>query len=244
VDGKVIVFAGGEGSNGLLAYDAKTGERAWSVAAGIMCYSSPQLATVGGEEQVLMWSDVGLLAVEPRTGSLRWKQQVGSGGGMPRSIQPHAIGAGQLLVASEGDSGTALLDVAKEGNDWRASPRWQTTTFRPSFNDFVVKGDHLYGLDGGSMCCVDLKAGKRVWRKGKYGSGQLLLLEEQGMLLVLCENGDVALLAARPEGHQELARMPAIEGKAWNHPAVARGKLYVRSGEEMACFELPRPGGR
>jgi outer membrane protein assembly factor BamB len=234
--GHVIVFAGGE-TKGVIAYDAQTGAPAWTAPAGKVSYCSVQEAVVAGEPQLLVWSDKGVVAMNPDSGAIQWELPVGSPSGMPRSLQPHPF-AGGVLVASEGDSGAALLEVIHDGADWRPTKKWSTSLYRPSFNDFVIKGDYLYGIDDGAMACVDLKDGKRKWRKGRFGSGQVLLLDDQSLLLVLCESGEVALIAAKPDGLQELARIPAIEGKTWNHPAIARGRLYVRNGEEIACFGL------
>lgn len=231
----VIVY--GE-EKGVLAYDLQTGNPAWATPQGKMSYSSPQLALIGGEEQVLMWSDRGIVAMDVADGKIRWEREVGAASGMPRSLQPHAIADGQVVVASEGQAGAALIDLKKDGANWQSNQRWSTTLFRPSFNDFVVRGDYLYGIDGGVLCCVNLKDGKRQWRKGRYGFGQLLLLDDQALLVVACETGEVALVAAKPDAHQELARFQAIEGKTWNHPAIANGLLFVRNGEEMACFNL------
>jgi hypothetical protein len=86
--------------------------------------------------------------------------------------------------------------------------------------------------------CVSLKDGRAKWRARGYGSGQVLLLADQKLLLILSEQGDVALVKATPDKHQELAKFQALEGKTWNHPVVAHGKLFVRNGEEAACYEL------
>jgi outer membrane protein assembly factor BamB len=231
----VIVY--GE-EKGVLAYDLQTGDPAWATPQGKMSYSSPQLALIGGEEQVLMWSDRGIVAMNATDGKIRWEREVGPASGMPRSLQPHATADCEVVVASEGAAGAAMIDLKKEGANWQSNQRWSTTRFRPSFNDFVVKGDYLYGIDGGALCCVNLKDGQRTWRKGRYGSGQLLLLDDQALLVVACETGEVALVAAKPDAHQELARFQAIEGKTWNHPAIANGCLFVRNGQEMACFNL------
>jgi outer membrane protein assembly factor BamB len=64
------------------------------------------------------------------------------------------------------------------------------------------------------------------------------LLDDQGVLLVLTETGDVALVAAQPSACSELARIPALEGKTWNHPVIAHGRLYVRNDHWMACYRL------
>ena len=52
--------------------------------------------------------------------------------------------------------------------------------------------------------------------------------------------GDLVLVEARPEEFRELSRFHAIEGKTWNYPALAAGKLLVRNGAEMACFEIAK----
>jgi hypothetical protein len=101
-----------------------------------------------------------------------------------------------------------------------------------------VVGDVAYGFDKGIFCSVDLATGKRLWKGGRYGYGQVLLLKPQNVLVILSERGEVALVAANPKKHEELGRFPAIEGKTWNHPVVVRGKLYVRNDAEMAAFEL------
>ena len=86
--------------------------------------------------------------------------------------------------------------------------------------------------------CIRLEDGSEAWRTRGYGNGQVLLLADQGLLLVLSEDGNVALVSAQPEKYQELCRFKAIEGKTWNHPVIAHGKLFVRNGEEIACFDV------
>jgi outer membrane protein assembly factor BamB len=85
---------------------------------------------------------------------------------------------------------------------------------------------------------VSLEDGKRQWKARGYGNGQVLLLADQGLLLVLSETGTVALVEAKPDKRREVASFQAIEGKTWNHPVVAHGKLFVRNGEEAACYQL------
>jgi hypothetical protein len=165
--------------------------------------------------------------------------------GMWRAIQPHPLGASGVLICSEADIGTARIDVTHTGTAWAASERWVSRDFRPSFTDFVVHDGCLYGFHGSGrceFCCADVETGQVRWKAGKYGHGQVLLLADQGLLLVVSEGGEVVLVAANPERHQELGRFQAIQGKTWNHPVVAHGRLYVRNAEEMACYELKRAG--
>lgn len=241
VGNQAIVFAGGNQKPSLLAYDIETGEQSWSLDAGPGSYSSPQLATLGGQDQVLFLSDMGLFSVDPATGKKLWDFAIAIPGA-PISIQPHVVDENKLLVASVKEGGVVLLEVKPSGAGWLVEQRWVSLDLKPSFNDFVVHKGHAYGFDGSIFACIDLKTGKRQWKKGRYGYGQVIALPDRDQLLVLSESGEVILLAADPERHQELGKFQAIVGKTWNHPALSRGRLFVRNAEEMACYDLSGTG--
>jgi hypothetical protein len=194
---------------------------------------------VWGEEQVLFLGDRGLVAVAPGAGYSQ-SNAPDAGAGMPRSLQPHPVGRGQIALASGSDFGTALLEVVRGKPNWSATQRWVSGQLKPTFNDLVVQDGFAYGFDNNIFCCVDLKDGERRWKKGRYGHGQVLLLAEQRLLLVVSERGEAILVRADPDRHEELGRFQAITGKTWNHPVLAHGRLYVRNGAEMACYELGR----
>jgi outer membrane protein assembly factor BamB len=147
------------------------------------------------------------------------------------------VGNADLLLGTP-QQGMRRIHVTHEAGQWSQQKVWQTRAIKPYFNDLVVYRDHVYGFDGNFLTCVSLEDGKSCWRQRGYGNGQVLLLADQGLLLVLSETGKVALVKASPERHEELGHFQAIEGKTWNHPVVAHGKLFVRNGEEAACYEL------
>jgi outer membrane protein assembly factor BamB len=236
-DGVVVVFAGGPGDRGLLALRTDSGETAWTAAAGQGSYSSPQAATIAGKRQCLFLGDRGLTAVDPATGSVLWQHGLAMPGA-PRTAQAHALGDGRLVVGSLAGPGVVRIEVSRDGDAWKAAQVWATTQLKPEFPDLVVHQGHAYGLDVGILCCIDLATGKRCWRDGRYGRGQIMVLADQGVLLVLSETGEAVLVAADPRRHEVRGRFAALDGKTWNHPVIAHGRLYVRNAEEMACYKL------
>jgi hypothetical protein len=230
----VIVAVAGQ----LAAYDRATGSPRWRGPKGGGSYSSPHLANIGEEQQVLLLSGVGVTSVAPSDGRVLWKHS------WPGStiLQPALTADGGVLVTSgdmSGGMGTRRLAVAHSPGGWNANETWTSTGLKPYFNDLVVHQGHAYGFDGNILACIDLQDGKRKWKGGRYGHGQLLLLAEQSLLLVLSEEGELALVAASPGQFTEIARRPAIEGKTWNHPVLAGNTLLVRNGQEMVAFRLP-----
>jgi outer membrane protein assembly factor BamB len=240
VDGLVIVAASGR----LAAYDLATGAPRWVKTEGSgVSYSSPHLLTIGGEEQVLLLSGGGATSVAPTDGRVLWKHA------WPGSIilQPAVTADGDVLMTTTGDMGGGLgtrrLAVANGSGGWTAKEVWTSNGLKPYFNDFVVHNGHAFGFDGSILACIDLQDGKRKWKGGRYGNGQMLLLADQDLLLVLSEEGELALVAAVPGQFTEFAKVPAMDDKTWNHPVLAGDILLVRNGREMVAFRMPLAGG-
>jgi outer membrane protein assembly factor BamB len=140
----------------------------------------------------------------------------------------------------DGDSSELRrLAVSQGSGGWSVQERWATRSLKPYFSDFVVHEGHAYGFDGRLISCVDLATGERKWKGGRYGDGQLVLLADQDLLLILSEEGEVALVQATPDQFTEVTRFRALDGKTWNHPVVVGDVLLVRNAEEMAAFRLP-----
>jgi outer membrane protein assembly factor BamB len=226
----VIVAASGV----LAAYDASSGTRRWVGPAGEAGYSSPHLLTIDGVSQVVFMSGTGLTGVTPADGKSLWQHPWK---GYPIT-QPSQTPDGGILISADQSSGTRRVAVARGSTGWTATERWTSNGLKPWYNDFVVHKGYAYGFDGTILSCIDLADGSRRWKGGRYGGGQLVLLPDQDVLLVLSEEGELALVGATPDGFKELGRAQGISGKTWNHPVIAGSTLLVRNGEEMAAFRL------
>ncbi len=175
-------------------------------------------------------------AFQAEEGILLWEHPWAIGTN-PRCAQPAVSEGHYVFFGGTGTSGIRLLEIARQQDGWRAEEQWTTRRVRPYFNNGVLHKDHYYGYDGERVSCLDMATGERLWSGERY-SGQLLLIEAMDLLLILSESGDVALIQATPERFQEVTRFKALTGKTWNHPLVAKGRLFVRNDTEAACFAL------
>ena len=227
----VIVAASGK----LAAYDAANGNQRWLGPTNGGSYSSPQLVTIDGVTQVLFMSDTGLISINPADGKKIWDHQWSTN----FMVQPALTADGDVLITSQ-ENGTRSIAVKHNSGGWNVQEKWTSNGLKPYFNDFVVHKGYAFGFDGRILACIDLKDGQRKWKGGRYGNGQLVLLPDQDLLLVVSEEGELALVKATPDQFTELAKVTGIQGKTWNHPVLVGDLLLVRNAEEMAAFRLSK----
>lgn len=222
----------------LVAYDIASGDLRWKGPSYGASYSSPHLVTLDGVEQVVLLGGPGAISVAPEDGTVLWIHKWEPG----PMVQPAMTEDGDILVnnvTATGGVATRRLHVTKGADGWNVEERWTSTGLKPNFNDFVVHKGHAYGFDNNILAAINLETGQRVWKGGRYGNGQLVLLQDQDALLVTSEDGELALVSATPDKYTEIAKMRIFESKTWNHPVIVRDLLLVRNGEEMAAFKLP-----
>ncbi|MCA9242063.1 MAG: PQQ-binding-like beta-propeller repeat protein [Planctomycetales bacterium] len=251
----VIVFAGNPRPTGAdddmhnastIAYDAQSGEPVWTAGVGHHGYATPLLAQLGGRRQVLVASNRGLESLEPFTGHRLWFYEWDMVD-FPRTAMPLVVDQETVVLLSGYGYGSHGVRI-RESDKWVATTLWETRRLKPYFNDCVYHQGHVYGFDDKYLTCIDTATGESTWSKRtrrdtKFGCGQVLLIADAGLLLVTTEtSGEVVLLEANPDRPVVLARFKALDGKTWNHPVVAHGRLYLRNGAEAVCYELPPEG--
>lgn len=234
VDGLVIVHPGGDGK-AVAAYDRDSGAIVWQTQSAKAGYASPDVATLAGRRQILLMTGEKMLGLTIEDGKLLWEHPWKTSYDI-NSAQPLVVDDSHLLISSGYGHGAALLEISAAGVGLQVNEVWQKNTLKNKFNSSVLYQGHAYGLDESILASIDVRTGDRNWKGGRYGFGQVLLAD--GHIIVLTEKGEVVLVKATPESHQELARFQALEGKTWNTPAMADGLLLVRNQTEMAAYRI------
>lgn len=258
--GNVIVNIGGMKGNGLVAYGITDGREVWyseglPEPAGLLTefrtgaaavdgrtgntkpgYSSPALEMLGGQQQILILDGTALRGHDPETGRQLWHFPFKTDPNVSVA-QPIVFDDGRIFISASYGVGAAMVRVSQEDNEWRAEELWKNLNMKCKFTSPVLHDGYIYGLDEGILVCLDPADGKRTWKKGRYGHGQILLTN--GQILILAEGGEAVLVDANPRAFHEVTRMRVLpDGKTWNAPALVRGRLYVRNAREMAAFDL------
>jgi outer membrane protein assembly factor BamB len=240
VDGLVVVVAGGPHGRSLVAYDAETGVSRWGGGDAGAAYSSPLVATLAGVRQIVIFNLQGLAGHDVRTGEVLWTDRWPD---RPEKIsQPVVLDDDRLFVSMGYGIGGRLVKIRRRpGGGLEAHVLWETRRLKAKFTQVVEYQGFLYGLDEGVLVCLDPADGERRWKRGRYGHGQILLVDD--LLLLQAEDGEVVLIDPNPEDLVEVARFEAVEGKTWATPALAGNLLIVRSEVEAACYRLPAAAG-
>ncbi|MEI6342453.1 MAG: PQQ-binding-like beta-propeller repeat protein [Verrucomicrobiota bacterium] len=233
----LVVVTGGKGAGGtLLAYRVADGSLAWKAGEEDASYASPILATLAGRRVVLSSNARHLTAHDPATGR-EWMRHPWGAATWPRASQPVVLPGDRVFVSAGYGMGCQVVHVGvNDGGQWVAETLWKGVTMKTQFNSAALHDGHLYGLDDGLLACIDAGTGRRLWKDGRYGSGQTLIVGDT--IVVQNEAGPVHVCAASPEGFRELGRIEALGSKTWNHPVVAGRYLLVRNDREATCWDL------
>ena len=237
VDDKVILLPGGTANNSVVAYNKMTGAPVWKSQSDRQAYVSPMLVTLAGHRQIVIVSSSRVFGLEPGDGSVLWSYAWDTSMGINVS-QPIMVDSNRFFISSGYGKGAALVEVTGSGKNFGTRTVWENVNMKNKFNSSVLHQGYVYGLDEGILSCVNVNTGERKWKGGRYGYGQVLLAS--GNLIVMSDTGELVLVRATPDQLSEVARFQALEGKTWNYPAIAGGRLLVRNANEMAAYNIAR----
>jgi outer membrane protein assembly factor BamB len=245
VDGEHVIITPGGKEATMIALDKKTGDTVWKcpidIGSNQAGYSSIVIAKVGGVRQYVQLLDGGLVGVST-DGKQLWKYE--KLGPNTANIPTPVVLKDEVLGVAGYGKGGALLKLKPNGNEIDAEEIYFKHDLTNKHGGVLVVGDYIYGDtdDQGKPFCAEVKTGKIVWkRKGNDGQGRgsASVTYADGRLYFHYDNGVVALVEASPEGYKETGSFKVeTDGPAWAHPVVSGGRLYLREGDSLYCYDV------
>ncbi len=246
VDGdRVIVTPGGPEAT-MVALDKATGKEVWRCPiktrhseAG---YSSVVVATVGGIRHYVQLFNGGLVGVS-LDGRVLWTFE--KLGGNTANV-PTPIVMGDHIFSSIGyGRGASLLHLTAADGRITVREVYYARELTNKHGGVIQVGDYVYGDtdDSGRPYCAEVKTGKVIWKRQAEdgtGRGSASVTFADGRLYFHYDNGTVALVDPSPGGYREVGSFtpPRRGGSLWAHPVVCDGRLYVRDGESLHCYDV------
>lgn len=233
VDGNSVFVCGGGAGNTILAFNKKTGKEVWATADEKITHATPTVTTINGQRQLITIMQSGLVSVDVESGRELWRAK------FPYSTSTAAspVVFGSLVYCSAGYGvGAGMFEVQPDNS---VREVWfKANELMNHWSTPVAKDGYLYGLyefkkyGKAPLQCVEMATGEIMWKEKGFGPGNCILVGDR--LVVLSDAGEVAIVEAVSDEYREIARKKVVEGKCWSTPAVADGKIFVRSTIEGA----------
>lgn len=249
IDGDLLICTPGATDATLVALKKADGSVVWKASTkdlvgmkrsyGTAGYSSPIVATIAGEKQYVQFVSGGVIGVSAADGKVRWHYDSPANG--TANCSTPIVRENFVFAASAYGTGGGQALISKTGDDYKADEKYFIKKFQNHHGGVVLVGDYLYGTTGGSLICVDFKTGEVKWDERSVGKGSVVYVD--GHLIVRGENGGIALVEANPAEYVEKGKFNQPERssqKAWPHPVVANGKLYIRDWDILQCYDITK----
>jgi outer membrane protein assembly factor BamB len=207
------------------------------------------LLTLDGVKQIVSVNEGNTTGHDPSNGNVLWETPWASkSNGDACASQPVAVDDKRILLSKGYALGSKMIQVSRiEGKaeydpqGWSVETLWSNIkVLKTKFTSAVFFEGSLFALSDGVLECVDPGTGERRWRGGRYGQGQMIIVN--GHILIMAEDGRIVLVQASSESTsggkapKEIAQIPVLEGITWNVPTVAGPYLLIRNGEQVACL--------
>ena len=225
----------------MIAFDKNTGEEIWRGGNRMVAYGSPRIASIAGQEQILLTTEADAVGHDIETGKELWSHPwLGQSNGAANCSQVTVVDDGLFILSKGYSQGAELISVSQDSSgEWKTeSLQRDPRLLKTKLTNPVIFNGHAYSLSDGYLECTEAKTFERKWKqRGRFGNGQILLVGDK--LLVHSESGALYLVAADPSEYRQLGKLKTIKGICWNTLCLYGDLLLVRSELEAACFQLP-----
>jgi outer membrane protein assembly factor BamB len=232
VDGKCIVYLGGEGSGALTAFDLASGDEKWKWTGAGAPYGSPVLATIEGTKQIVTLTASSVVGINVADGKLLWETPFKA-----KYANATPVINGQTVIYSGPGAGTVAVKVEKKGDSFVANPLWKKDQAFSQYNSPVLKDGLLFGLSSGrNFICMDAKTGDVLWTdktpRGECGA----VLDASPVLLALTSNSELVAFKPSNKEFAEVAKYKVADSATWAYPIVAGNRVFVKDQNSVALW--------
>ena len=231
----LVVEVGGSSGKSFIAFDKTTGRVAWTSQDDAPSYASPIAITVSDIRQIVFFPVSGLVGVAAKDGRLLWRHPWQTGPDV-NAATPVFLAPDRLFISSGYGKGAAVIQLIFQNGQFAVKKVWRNRSMKNHFATSIHRKGYLYGFDNAILKCIAAETGQEQWRKRGFQKGSLIFAD--GYLIVLGEQGKLALVEAIPEAYIEKASAQVLSPRCWTPPTLANGRLYLRNHTEMVCLDL------
>ena len=226
----------------LMAFDLATGGVVWKAHDYPASYPSPILVRFEGEDQLVLLMEKEIIAVNPANGTLLWHHAMKPEGA--NLATPVWIAPDMIFCSSAYDSGSRVIKLAKKEGKTVPEELWYSRKMRVHHANAIPLGDYVYGSSGdfgpAFFMGVNVKTGEIVWRE--RGFAKSTCVSADGKLILLDEDGQLALATATPQGLTVHSKCKLTERYSWAAPTLVGTKLYLRDRKNILALDLSAKG--
>lgn len=231
----------------LLCIDAQSGGLVFrrerptdAVEEGKDAYTTPLATRVNGQTQIIVYGADEVTSHAPEDGRVLWRYCYGTEhNAIARLISSPSITGNTLVCVTPRGARTIALDLSKL-KDGQPTLLWTSQVKGPDVPSPVCYQNCVYMIEEyqKTLICLNLQDGTTRWT-GQLDKGDLYyasITAADGKLYVVNRDGTVTVVAADPRAFGVLSTTSFPQSPADSTVAVAGGKLYLRTAQNLYCF--------
>jgi len=234
----LIVPVGGPGV-GVIAFDAASGAVQWKKHDFVNTYSSPIAIQLDGKDEIVLLAGSEVVGMEPATGEIEWRYPFETQY-KTNIMTPLWGNDGILFVSSAPEVGSRGLKLTRKDGKVNAEEIWTSKKMQVGQANATRVGDHIFACSGEEavffMTAIEAATGKIAWRERGFGKANVVYAD--GKLIILEEDGSLALATATPEAFQLKSKVPLLKKSSWSTPTIVGQRLFVRDNEMVMALDL------
>jgi outer membrane protein assembly factor BamB len=241
LDGDRIILTPGGKEQNVVALDRYTGEVIWTSKGNgePSAYCSPILVEHSGTRLIIARTAESVLGINADDGQMLWRiehRQVNN-----IHANSPVYDNGRIFCASENaDTADGHLMIQLSDDGKTAEVGWRNEDRFNLMGGLILHGGFLYSsaYNKKEWYCMDTGTGKLRYISDQVSGGALIFAD--GLFYCYGTDGVLALIEADENSARVISSFEVRLGtrEHWAHPVIHDGKLYVRHGDALICYDI------